>query len=418
MRWIDRIERAVGNLTVSHAVLCLLLVFPVEAWPAGNWVRLSPNQSPSPRMGPALAYDSVRGQVLLFSGYDGWAGNLGDTWIWDGSTWAPRTPATGPSPWDFSFSSHRMAFDSVRGEVVLFGGKYFQSQSQTWTWNGSTWSLRSASSQPPFRESPGLCFDSVRGEVVLFGGDQSQSPMNDTWVWDGSSWTQRFPVTSPPARTGAMMVFDSVRGEVVLFGGLQYLAELQDTWVWDGSNWTQRHPASSPSARAYGAATFDSSTGEVVLFGGGANPGLDDTWTWNGSSWTQQFPAASPPGRNYCGMAYDTVRSQAVLFGGYSFPYGNLYLGDTWIWSHSNGPLITSVKSKSGKPGTVATIRGTGFSKTEKQNTVYFGSKKAQVSKATLSNLKVTIPRVPKGTYAVYVVVNGQRSNTVQFQVK
>ncbi|MBI2837402.1 MAG: IPT/TIG domain-containing protein [Acidobacteria bacterium] len=84
-----------------------------------------------------------------------------------------------------------------------------------------------------------------------------------------------------------------------------------------------------------------------------------------------------------------------------------------------SGPFITSIKSKTSLPGSSATLFGSGYSTTLKQNTVYFGTKKAKISKAKSTNLKVTIPKkLPKGTVGVYVVVSGKASNLVQFLVK
>lgn len=82
-------------------------------------------------------------------------------------------------------------------------------------------------------------------------------------------------------------------------------------------------------------------------------------------------------------------------------------------------PVITSVKSKTAKPGSLATLYGSGFSTTLKNNTVYFGTKKAKISKAKSTSLKVIIPKkAPKGNLGVYVVVSGKASNVVQFLVK
>ncbi len=84
-----------------------------------------------------------------------------------------------------------------------------------------------------------------------------------------------------------------------------------------------------------------------------------------------------------------------------------------------SGPSITSMTSKTSKPGSSATINSTGFSTDKKKNIVYFGTKKVKsINKAKTTSLKVTIPKVKKGIVGVYVEVNGQTSNTFQFQVK
>ncbi|MBI2837973.1 MAG: SBBP repeat-containing protein [Acidobacteria bacterium] len=81
--------------------------------------------------------------------------------------------------------------------------------------------------------------------------------------------------------------------------------------------------------------------------------------------------------------------------------------------------FISSIKARSAKPGSQATIYGGGFSKNARLNLVYFNGYRARVSSAKTTRLKVTIPtRLKKGIVDVYVVVDGITSNTVQFQVK
>ncbi len=84
-----------------------------------------------------------------------------------------------------------------------------------------------------------------------------------------------------------------------------------------------------------------------------------------------------------------------------------------------SGPTITNVTSKTSKAGSSATIYGTGFSTDKKKDVVYFGTKKVKnITKANTTSLKVTIPKVANGTYAVTVAVNGTSSNAVNFTVK
>ncbi|MCA2978775.1 MAG: hypothetical protein INH37_10850, partial [Myxococcaceae bacterium] len=54
-------------------------------------------------------------------------------------------------------------------------------------------------------------------KVVLCGGFGTSGRLSDTWEWDGATWTQRSPSTSPPARSGHAMA--TLGTKVVLFGG-------------------------------------------------------------------------------------------------------------------------------------------------------------------------------------------------------
>src|SRR5262245_10460881 len=68
-------------------------------------------------------------------------------------------------------SDHAMAYDSVRGVTVLFGGI----DAETWEWNGSSWSFRSITG-PSWRGAHAMAFDSARGVTVLFGGYTTGGP--------------------------------------------------------------------------------------------------------------------------------------------------------------------------------------------------------------------------------------------------
>ncbi|MEW6366688.1 MAG: IPT/TIG domain-containing protein [Acidobacteriota bacterium] len=85
----------------------------------------------------------------------------------------------------------------------------------------------------------------------------------------------------------------------------------------------------------------------------------------------------------------------------------------------STGPTITSVRSKTSKPGSQATINGSGFSAVSSGNVVKFGRYTAAVTRARTTKLTVTIPRkCRKGNTMVTVTVAGIVSNAVQFLVK
>ncbi|MEW6369265.1 MAG: BACON domain-containing carbohydrate-binding protein [Acidobacteriota bacterium] len=86
----------------------------------------------------------------------------------------------------------------------------------------------------------------------------------------------------------------------------------------------------------------------------------------------------------------------------------------------ADGPVITSITSKTSKPGSTACIKGCRFSPAKTANTVKFGRFAATVNKATTTRLTVTIPtRCKSGkTYGVTLTVSWQTSNTMQFKVR
>ncbi len=77
----------------------------------------------------------MAGRLVLFGGCcteDFW---FGDTWTYNGTTWAQESPANSPSPRD----SASMAYDPATSQLVLFGGYALSAFfADTWTYNGST----------------------------------------------------------------------------------------------------------------------------------------------------------------------------------------------------------------------------------------------------------------------------------------
>jgi len=123
-------------------------------------------------------------------------------------TWTQMCSPPGPQLGYFA----AMAYDSVRENVVLFGGATLTNNvelNETWIWNGAGWIQLFPANPPPARAAHAMAFDAARGDVVLFGGVVGGVPSQDTWIWNGVTWTQKFPVTVPPARFHAGMVFDT-----------------------------------------------------------------------------------------------------------------------------------------------------------------------------------------------------------------
>ncbi|HNT28296.1 MAG TPA: hypothetical protein PKH10_08985, partial [bacterium] len=315
----------------------------------GSWERWKDdNEVPVGREGSAMAYDSVRGKVLLFGGFNG-AASTNETWEWDGASWTKLNPLTRPS----ARAGHAMAYDSARGKVILFGGAIESSNNETWEWDGTNWTQRYPTNKPSARNSHAMTYDSVRGKVVLFGGgdyyDGDSHDYQDTWEWDGANWTQRTSTNKPTARTAHTMAYDSARGKVILFGGASYYDNAshanQDTWEWNGTNWAQvKGPASTictgaclctadtcPSARKGHAMAYDRVREKTVLFGGSSV--TEGTWEWDGSNWTQKDSLNKPSARYNHVMAYDSARGNILMFGGV---YSSSYKDETWEWNGTN----------------------------------------------------------------------------------
>jgi uncharacterized protein (TIGR03437 family) len=317
-----------------------------------------------------MAYDAAHEQVVMFGGQDASNENLNDTWVWDGTNWSQKFPATSPP----GRSQHNMAYDAAHGQVVLFGGivdgENPYALNDTWTWDGGNWTQQNPQASPSVRSDFGMVYDSVRGQVVLFGGAGFSANLNDTWTWDGANWTLQSPQTTPAARFGGALAFDLAHGQAILFGGLSYSSNplgitWSDTWAWDGANWTQKSPQTSPPERYNGSVAYDSASGQIVLFGGSqattfGTHTINDTWTWDGTNWTQQSPTTSPSVRLWPAIAYDYAHSQVVLTGGYDV-FALQLVGDTWTWPGPAAPpppTISNVISASAFGGFTSAAPG------------------------------------------------------------
>ena len=296
-----------------------------------TYTQLTPSTSPSPGCCFGMAFDPVSSSTLLFGGVQApiypyyTYSPLGDTWQLRGGQWSKLFPSNVPSPRE----GPAMAFDAATNTIVLFGGSstLFGSccgdLNDTWIWSGvtSTWAQVFPLVSPPARRfdgGQGMAYDANTKTVVMFGGStQAGTNPTDTWTWNGVTltWTQQLPATSPPG--GGGMATDPA-GNVVLFNGAN-----STTWVWTGTTWTLQSPATTPYAPNTGMA-YDTDLNEVVLYGGASS---SDTWTWDGTDWTQVFPTNVPHDRYAYPMVYDGAAHAVVIFGGFS---SGPALNDTW----------------------------------------------------------------------------------------
>ena len=321
-----------GDHTVTVAIIDQLggtssdsRSFTLDTTPEPVWTQVTPATSPGPRSAQAMVYDEANQNIVMFGGSLDDTGDLGtDTWTWDGATWTQRiTQHAPPGSW-----SPAMTFDTTNQNVVLVsgdGGPATGSPADTWIWDGTDWTQAQPVHAPSARINTMMANDPVRGRVVLFGGAIDNVNQNDTWEWDGTDWTQISPTISPPERCLHQMIFDG--NAIVMNGGNGITSSfLDDTWTYDGTTWTQATTVFTPPARWMSTMMYDSVLGRVVMFGGldASESGINDTWEWNGSQWRQRAPLTSPATRWQYGGAYDELHQQVVVYAG-------IYLSDTWL---------------------------------------------------------------------------------------
>ena len=199
-----------------------------------------------------------------------------------------------------------------------------------WTGNATHWQSINTSRVPKARTQAATAYYPPGGYVVLFGGqdhDIHYPPFfNQTWTFNGTNWTLLHPWHAPAPRRGAEMVWDAKDGYLVLFGGSNGTTYFNDTWAFRGK-WTQLHPPISPPARRSVAMTYDASLGKVVLFGGHGGSSVtngsgytiyNDTWTFLAGHWTKLTTRGNPPPTAEGQFAYDPTARHDLLFGGYN----------------------------------------------------------------------------------------------------
>jgi hypothetical protein len=325
----------------------LVVASPANALGSLTWAKLAPLTHPSARWWQAQAYDSANQKLVLFGGFNNPTHNAGtffsDTWLWNGTTWTNANPAHHPSGRDGA----AMAYDATSGKVILFGGfDGSTQQADTWAWNGTDWTQLAPQHSPSARGWSALDRD-VNGQLILFGGYNGNG-LSDTWQWNGADWIQLNPATVPTPRADHAMAYDAAHGKLVMFGGgnwvsTNYVSQYGDTWTWNGTDWTHASTV-GPHARSDVYMTYDAPLGRVVMFGGYDNDAssasasdFQDTWSWTGTAWGTLAPLAKPSKRDSGAMTYFPPTGKTVLFGGYDAVAwaGNLDAGeaDTWVLS-------------------------------------------------------------------------------------
>jgi hypothetical protein len=278
-------DSALGETLLVAGATPSAVTGDVWRWNGARWLQVTTTPM-LPDLGQAVgaAAEPVGGGVLVFGGILSAA-----TWRYTGANWTRMAAVPAPAP--------RMepAMWTDGSNAWLFGGSnsrtgaYF---TDTWLWTGTGWQSHTSGLQPPPRDSARVAFDSVRGRAVLFGGfSGSSGVLGDTWTWDGITWQRQTPAVSPPARGEHAMAFDPGRARVVLFGGTNVaVVPVNDTWEWDGVNWAAINTPARPPAYGGAAMHYDVQRANMLLTttpnSGSTIPTLIEAWSYDGVTWT------------------------------------------------------------------------------------------------------------------------------------
>jgi hypothetical protein len=246
---------------------CVLVGVPIGAesgagpaqtwgWDGSNWSRLDSVPLGTYEITKAMAYDFGANEVVLVTWVASALGgpyNDTHTWTWSGSG-APGI--LGGGSWSLRQPSRALPAVSIsRGSLSSLGPDASGSLSQT-----------------------------PHGVLAVIGGGTGSG--SQTWVWDGATWTEAAAGSTPPySPLGATMAEDPTSGEIVLIGLLD--SGGGQTWLWSGTSW--RLAGAAPNVDTLYGGTWvlsDRYSRHVILIGDSGRPNrFDVLWTFDGKAW-------------------------------------------------------------------------------------------------------------------------------------
>ena len=238
-----------------------------------------------------IAWSCGGAKCVVAGGSNGFS-RLNETWYYteSTSTWSKVTcRATSGCPSARMMST--MAYDPSHGYHVLFGGLGDATLSDTYTFNGTAWTVRAAKTVPPARRSASAAFVPSHvsngttvsmDRVVIFGGQkQSVRTLCDMYSWDGTNWILITATNRGPCVHSASMAWDTriaTSPRLIVANGFVDVNDTQNTDVWyftfsstTQGSWALASPSPcAPRRDAMGA--FDLPSKKLVFFGGGDAP--------------------------------------------------------------------------------------------------------------------------------------------------
>lgn len=258
-------------------------------------------------------------------------------------------PSGGPSARD----AHTAIKDELNHAMIIFGGSYFDVQTDflyryndVWKLdlNSHTWTqITTSGTPPPPVTGHTAIYDALEHRMLVFGGGIDGGVLNDVYELDLNSYTWSLLSTTgpkPSPRWDHCAVYNSQDHTMAIFGGRDLHGAFNDLWVLDLSTlvW-QKIESYGPSARMAQSAIYVPGKNVMLVFGGSNHwvepppyNHYDDLWkfSFDTQNWIQLFPIIGPvpPARDAHFASYDGEKNRMLIFGG----IGNydVMLNDLW----------------------------------------------------------------------------------------
>jgi hypothetical protein len=350
----------------------------VFEWDGTEWTRFRSQDNPAcagdwpcGRMHAAIAYDSIRNEMVLFGGSgdisdwgEGYEGTFNDTWVWKNDhSWSEICTSGACAGWNEFQVWPAAGYYPETQETLQYGGGEYDSVHGTnklWAYNGNDWYLKcgngSCGSATPNLMKAFFILNGKR--MLLFGGESGLLGSKKTYSFKDELMlllNNGEPHDDIAEKLWGCADFDTQRGRVVYFGGHDgYGSDREnDNSIWEldvksGTGWSHvtdncTDDQCFPPHRSGAACAYFPKLSKYFIFGG--QPYFDtqddvNSWlySWDGQQWSTDCDdepclSSAPPAVSWGKMMHHKGHKELYLFGGYNNSGWNRHL---WKWDGSS----------------------------------------------------------------------------------
>jgi hypothetical protein len=236
-----------------------------------QWTRIRTADTPPARHRGAMVYLDSREQSLLFGGQGSGGDFLGDFWTYSGRRWRQvRSVGAVPAP----RCGHCMAYDERNQSVVLFGGidPNDNPLGDTWLFNGTTW-MKVGGPAPPARRYAALAYDPELKGCLLHGGaedDHGRRTFGDAWLFQDNTWKRLAATFDTDPRDDHGLAYHRGAKRLVMLEGV---AGKRGLLVREANGWRPLEVSPIHPRHQCSPLAWDDRLGGLLLYGGESHHG-------------------------------------------------------------------------------------------------------------------------------------------------